>query len=150
MGKGNVSLFFVPLFFLAIRRSIICLFIISSLEAPDPNLYCNFGAISPLSTRLKAPQRHMHSPSWKTGAKGRPSSLPFKSCICLFQCSNPGLLRWFVMWLSDWSRPCNRPYDSRVSCKVLGSWEKGRKVGYEVSDRTVQSQTGCDDHPDKT
>ena len=46
----------------------------------------------------------------------------------------------------------NRPYDPRVGCK---SRRVGRKsagkwwVGYEIPDRMVKLQTGCNGHPDK-
>ena len=42
-----------------------------------------------------------------------------------------------LMQVFHWSRPCERPYDSRVGCKIVESWEKAR----ENAESGMKSQT---------
>ena len=58
-----------------------------------------------------------------------------------------------VMLVFHWSRPCIRPYNSRVGCesrRIVGKKAQKCCVGLDVHDRMVHLQTGSDDYPDKT
>ena len=47
--------------------------------------------------------------------------------------------------------PVTDPTTLGSVAKVIGSREKAcEKVGYEIPDRWVSLQTGCDEHPDRT